>query len=66
MQLKEVQDQSIHSIRKNIVGGANDMAKVGYKSDLYIDTYKTGVSMNEMINHFKPGSPVSSITKKAR
>jgi len=40
------------------------MAKQGYKVDLYIDAFKTGVSMNEMINHFKPGSPVSSITKE--
>ena len=40
------------------------MAKQGYKGDLYIDASKTGVSMNEMINHFKPGSPVFNITKE--
>lgn len=31
---------------------------------IYIDASKTGVSMNEMINHFNPGSPVSNITKE--
>lgn len=40
------------------------MAKQGYKGDLYIDASKTGVSMNEMINHFKLGSPVCNITKE--
>ena len=64
VQLKEVQGQSIHAVRRNITDGAKDMAKLGYKGDLYIDASKTGVSMNEMINHFKPGSPVSNITKE--
>ncbi|WP_367466699.1 hypothetical protein ABW387_05150 [Snodgrassella alvi] len=31
---------------------------------IYIDASKTGLSMNEMINHFKPGSPVFNITKE--
>lgn len=64
VQLKEVQGKSIHAVRRNITDGAKDMAKQGYKGDLYIDASKTGVSMNEMINHFKPGSPVSNITKE--
>jgi filamentous hemagglutinin len=46
------------------VDGAKDMSKAGYKGDLYIDASKTGVSMKEMIDHFKPGSPVSNITKE--
>lgn len=29
-----------------------------------IDAFKTGLSMNDMINHFKPGSPVFNITKE--
>ncbi|MCX8619126.1 hypothetical protein J3U42_12075 [Gilliamella sp. B2923] len=40
------------------------MKNGGYQGDLYIDASKTGVSMNDMINHFKPGSPVSNITKE--
>ncbi|MBI0132176.1 MULTISPECIES: hypothetical protein [Snodgrassella] len=36
----------------------------GYKGYLYINASKTGVSMNEMINHFKPGQPVSNIIKE--
>ena len=31
---------------------------------IYIDASKTGLSMNEMINHFKPGTPVFNITKE--
>ena len=31
---------------------------------IYIDASKTGLSINEMINHFKPGSPVFNITKE--
>ena len=64
VQLKEVQGQSIHSIRNNIVRGANDMAKAGYKGDLYIDASKTGVSMKEMIDRFKPGSPVIQLQRE--
>ncbi|MFB0772653.1 hypothetical protein [Proteus cibi] len=64
VQLKEVRGQSIHAIRRNIVDGAKDMRNGGYKGDLYIDASKTGVSMNEMLSYFKPGSPVSNITKE--
>ena len=64
VQLKEVQGKSIHAVRRNIVDGAKDMSKAGYEGDLYIDASKTGVSMKEMIDHFKPGSPVSNITKE--
>ncbi|ORF30160.1 hypothetical protein BGI09_08385 [Snodgrassella alvi] len=31
---------------------------------IYIDASKTGLSMNEIINHFKPGQPVSNIIKE--
>lgn len=38
--------------------------KLAIKGDLYVDASKTGVSMKEMIGHFKSGSPVSNITKE--
>ncbi|PXZ01425.1 hypothetical protein [Gilliamella apicola] len=64
VQLKVVDGNSINAIRRNIVKGSNNMKDHGYKGDLYIDASKTGVSMKEMIDHFKPGSPVSNITKE--
>ncbi|EMQ4857538.1 VENN motif pre-toxin domain-containing protein [Morganella morganii] len=64
VQLKLVEGKSINAIRRNIVSGAKDMQKAGYQGDLYIDASKTGVSMKEMIDHFKPGSPVSNVTKE--
>ncbi|QPE19628.1 VENN motif pre-toxin domain-containing protein [Providencia rettgeri] len=64
VQLKLVEGQSINAVRRNIVSGAKDMQKAGYQGDLYVDASKTGVSMKEMIDHFKSGSPVSNITKE--
>lgn len=64
VQLKLVEGKSINAIRCNIVSGAKDMQKAGYQGDLYIDAFKTGVSMKEMIDHFKPSSPVSNVTKE--
>ena len=52
---------SINSVRRNILSGAEDIAKAGYKGGLYIDAANTGVSMEKMLSHFKSGSPVSNI-----
>ncbi|MEY0301591.1 hypothetical protein AB7W11_06695 [Providencia manganoxydans] len=62
--MKLVEGQSINAVRRNIVSGAKDMQKAGYQGDLYVDASKTGVSMKEMIEHFKPGSPVSNTPKE--
>ncbi|MBG4983009.1 DUF637 domain-containing protein, partial [Pseudomonas aeruginosa] len=61
VQLKVVEGTSINAVRRNIVSGAKDMAKAGYRGDIYIDASRTGVSMNKMLDHFKPGSPVSNV-----
>ncbi|MGA4635499.1 hemagglutinin repeat-containing protein [Pseudomonas solani] len=61
VQLKVVEGASINAVRRNIISGAKDMAKAGYRGDLYIDASKTGVSMSKMLDHFKPGSPVSNV-----
>ncbi|WFC60664.1 hypothetical protein EWH21_02705 [Pseudomonas sp. REST10] len=61
VQLKVVEGASINAVRRNIVSGAKDMAKAGYRGDIYIDASRTGVSMNKMLDHFKPGSPVSNV-----
>ncbi|MBS7558470.1 hemagglutinin repeat-containing protein [Pseudomonas sp. RC4D1] len=61
VQLKTVKGTSINSVRRNILSGAEDMAKAGYKGDLYIDAASTGVSMEKMLSHFKSGSPVSNV-----
>ncbi|BAQ73828.1 filamentous hemagglutinin [Pseudomonas sp. Os17] len=61
VQLKTIKGTSINSVRRNILSGAEDMAKAGYKGDLYIDAASTGVSMEKMLSHFKSGSPVSNV-----
>ncbi|GAB7125748.1 hemagglutinin repeat-containing protein [Silvimonas sp. JCM 19000] len=61
VQLKIVEGQGLNAIRRNITGGAADMAKQGYKGDLYIDASKTGASMESIINYTKPGTPVSNV-----
>lgn len=61
VQLKVVEGTSINAVRRNIVSGAKDMSKAGYKGDMYVDASKTGVSMEKMIDHFRPGSPVSNV-----
>lgn len=61
MQLKVVEGTSINAVRRNIISGAKDMRKAGYKGDMYVDASKTGVSMEKMIDHFRPGSPVSNV-----
>ena len=38
--------------------------RIWLSKDISIDAFKTGLSMNDMINHFKPGSPVFNITKE--
>lgn len=50
VQLKIVEGKSLNAIRRNITGGAADMAKRGYQGDLYIDASKTGASMESIIN----------------
>ncbi|WP_013208490.1 VENN motif pre-toxin domain-containing protein [Ralstonia solanacearum] len=61
VQLKEVTGKSMSAIQRNIVGAASDMSKAGYVGDVYIDATKTGVSMNEITNFVKPGTPISNI-----
>ena len=65
IQLKVVTGDSIHAIRRNIVEGAEDFLKAtnpaDRSGDLVLDATKTGVSMREMIDHFKPSTPVSNI-----
>ncbi|MEI2833155.1 DUF637 domain-containing protein, partial [Pseudomonas mosselii] len=61
VQLKVVEGTSINAVRRNIISGAKDMSKAGYKGDMYVDASKTGVSMEKMIDHFRPGSPVSNV-----
>jgi hypothetical protein len=61
VQLKNVTGKSLSAIQRNIVGGANDMAKQGYVGDLFIDATKTGVSMEQIARFAKPGSPISNV-----
>jgi RHS repeat-associated protein len=61
VQLKEVTGKSLSAIQRNIIGGANDMAKQGYAGDLFIDATRTGVSMDQLTRFIKPGSPVSNV-----
>ncbi len=61
VQLKEVTGKSMSAIQRNIVGAASDMSKAGHAGDVYIDATKTGVSMSEITNFVKPGTPISNI-----
>ncbi|NBF04890.1 hypothetical protein GV819_21625 [Pseudomonas sp. Fl5BN2] len=55
VQLKTIKEASINSVRRNILSGAEDVAKAGYKGGLYIDAASAGVSMEKMLSHFKSG-----------
>lgn len=61
VQLKVVNGQSIFAIQRNIIGGAADMAKQGYIGDLYIDASNTGVSLDQLTEFVKPGTPISNV-----
>ncbi|WP_329956603.1 beta strand repeat-containing protein [Collimonas humicola] len=61
VQLKIVTGGSLSAIQRNIVGAANDMSKMGYIGDVYIDATSTGISMNSITDFVKPGTPISNI-----
>ncbi len=60
--LKEVTGgNGMLTVQKNITQGTTQMIKAGQVGDMYIDAIKTGVSVQDVTNWVKPGTPISNI-----
>jgi filamentous hemagglutinin len=62
VQMKVLESQSIFAINRNVTSAAKDMAKAGYKGDVYIDATSTGLPISKISDFIKTGSPISNIT----
>ncbi|WP_432726181.1 filamentous hemagglutinin N-terminal domain-containing protein [Variovorax sp. W6] len=62
VQIKVLESQSIFAINRNVTSAAKDMAKAGYKGDVYIDATSTGLPINKISDFIKTGSPISNVT----
>lgn len=60
--LKEVTGgNGMLTVQMNITQGTTQMIKAGQVGDMYIDATKTGISVQDVTNWIKPGTPISNI-----
>jgi filamentous hemagglutinin len=59
--LKEVTGNGMNAVQRNIVDGNKQMANAQQVGDMYIDATKAGISVQDVTNWIKPGTPISNI-----
>lgn len=59
--LKELTGNGMTAVQRNIVDGTRQMKAASQVGDMYIDATKTGISVQEVTNWVKPGTPISNI-----
>jgi len=59
--LKEVTGNGMTAVQRNIVDGTKQMVNAKQVGDMYIDAARTGITVQDVTDWVKPGTPISNI-----